>query len=88
MNAALADHFRYPLLARRRGWEGKVLLAFRIEPDGLLGGVRVIRGSGHRLLDGAAMESLQKVKRVDVPPGMLTGGLDLELPVEYRLTEG
>jgi periplasmic protein TonB len=46
----------YPPLARRRGWEGEVLLRVRVGKDGAPIEVVVERSSGQRLLDRAASE--------------------------------
>ncbi len=64
MRQELARHFNYPLLARRRGWEGEVLLAFRLEADGRITGAHVARSSGYGVLDRAALTALGKVKRI------------------------
>ena len=46
----------YPSLARRRGWEGDVLLRVRVGADGRPREVVVERSSGRRMLDQAASE--------------------------------
>ena len=82
----LAEHFRYPPLARRRGWEGTVRLGLRIEPDGRLTRVRVLASSGYGVLDRAAVRALARVGRVPEAAGWLGGRpFDMVLPVEYRL---
>ena len=48
---------RYPLAARRRGLEGRVLLAVLVGADGSAQEVRVQRSSGHRALDAAAAKA-------------------------------
>lgn len=79
---ALADNFSYPLMARRRGWQGEVLLAFRIETDGRILDARIARSSGYGLLDKAALTALGKVKRLE--HGM-PRSFTMQLPVIYRL---
>ncbi len=49
----------YPPLARRRGCEGSVVLAFEIMPDGTCGEVRVNETSGHKILDEAALRAVR-----------------------------
>ncbi len=49
----------YPVLARRRGYEGSVVLAFEILPDGTCDGVRVAEPSGYEVLDQAAVRAVQ-----------------------------
>lgn len=80
----LARHFYYPAMARSRGWEGRVLLAIRVEQDGLLHEPHVVRTSGFGVLDEAALNSLRKVERVADAGGARH---DLQIPVVYRLTD-
>jgi TonB family protein len=80
----LARHFYYPPIARMRAWEGRVLLAFRVEQDGLLHEPRLVHTSGFGVLDEAALNSLRKVVRVADAGGLR---LDMEIPVIYRLTD-
>jgi protein TonB len=82
LQQALARHFRYPLLARKRGWQGEVLLAFRLESDGRILDARIARSSGYRLLDRAALDALGRIKGID---NGAQQGLTLQLPVIYRL---
>ncbi|MFO7592712.1 MAG: energy transducer TonB [Pseudomonadota bacterium] len=79
---ALAEHFRYPLQARRLGRQGEVVLAFRLESDGRILDARIASSSGYGVLDRAALEALDKVK------GIRHEGhrsINLQLPVIYRL---
>ncbi len=82
LHQELARHFNYPLLARRCGWQGEVLLAFRLETDGRIIDARIARSSGYRVLDHAALTALGKVKRIETGA---SHGLAMQLPVIYRL---
>jgi protein TonB len=82
---AFSAHFYYPTLARRKGWEGEVTLAVRVENDGRLTGIHVVSSSGYLVLDHAAMDSLLRARAVPLPGGTLVDGLDMVLPVQYRL---
>jgi protein TonB len=85
----LARHFHYPFLARRRGWEGKVVLRLRIDRRGHIDSTEVAESSGHGILDRAALEAVAKVALIPGAAERLGGlGLYLELPVIYRLSEG
>lgn len=82
----LARYFVYPDLARERGWQGRVLLAFRVQSDGRLDQMHVARSCGYSLLDRAALDALRQVARVDT--AALSGrALDVHLPVIYRLED-
>ena len=82
LHQEIARHFNYPLLARRRGWQGEVVLAFRVESDGQISNARIARSSGHGVLDRAALIALGRVGRLNHPPAF---GVALQLPVIYRL---
>lgn len=84
----LARHFEYPLLARRRGWEGTVWLAFVVAPDGVLERIHVAHGSGYDALDYSAVSALHRVGRLQYASRWLGGNaLEMRLPVIYRLQE-
>lgn len=78
----LARHFTYPLLARKRGWQGEVVLAFRLETDGSISDARIARSSGYGLLDRAALTVLGKIKRIG---NGAPRDFAMQLPVIYRL---
>ncbi len=50
---------RYPLLARRRGWQGRVLLRVEVGAHGRVDALAVERGSGFDILDQAAVQAVQ-----------------------------
>lgn len=78
----LARHFSYPLLARRRGWQGEVLLAFQLAADGRIHDARIARSSGHGVLDRAALKALERVAPLKHNS---PAGITLKIPVIYRL---
>lgn len=83
----LGRHFRYPGIARKRGWEGTVLLDLFIETDGRISKISLARSSGYRLLDNSAIKALNKVGSVTDAARWLQGhSLKLQLPVIYHLT--
>jgi periplasmic protein TonB len=88
--AHLDPYFKkhYPRLAQRYGWQGQVLLAFTVMPDGELERVQVAQSSGYDVLDRAAISSLQRFgNRADVAQWLNGKALDIKLPVIYRLTD-
>ncbi len=84
----LDEHFTYPYLARKHGWEGTVMLSFQITHEGMIEQVQIRRSSGHGVLDQAALAALTKIAHVDAGPLHLSWEtLEMELPVIYRLQE-
>ncbi len=49
----------YPAIARRRGYEGRVLLSAMISIEGNVVGLKVKESSGHPVLDRAAMKAVE-----------------------------
>ena len=47
----------YPRVARRLGWEGRVVLRVRVTPDGTVRSVEILESSGRQCLDEAAREA-------------------------------
>jgi protein TonB len=71
----------YPPRARRMGWEGHVSIAFLLLAEGEIRDLRVMRTSGHSLLDGAALAAVERAAPFP-PPGLV---VRVELPVGFRL---
>lgn len=75
----------YPRLARRRGYQGIVILEVLVGRDGTPGKVRVFRSSGYRSLDNAAVEA---VERWSFAPGSENGNpvdMWVKIPVRFQL---
>ncbi|GEM_PF-3595542 len=80
------EQFRYPRIARQRGWEGRVVLTFRLQPDGRITDVEVTESSGRSILDENARQTLVHIQRVpEIADRLQSGALELEVPVTYRL---
>ena len=50
---------RYPRIARRRGFEGTVVLEVLVNREGKVADYRIIQSCGHSVLDKAAMKSIR-----------------------------
>lgn len=88
LQTRLSRYLVYPPLARQRGWEGTVLLGLRVESDGRVGKIRIERSSGYAVLDHSALDSLTRLGQLAEASAWLNGrGLDMQLPVIYRLIE-
>ena len=88
LHAAFETHFIYPALARRQGWQGRVQVALRVEPDGRFSQLRVLRSSGHASLDQDALQTLERIGQLAQARLWLDGrAMQVELPVVYRLLE-
>ena len=84
----ISARFNYPLLARKRGWEGDVVLELRLEADGHMSNIRIAASSGYTLLDRAALKSAQTVGATPEITHWLAGRyIDILIPVYYRLVD-
>ena len=79
---AIQHAIAYPATARRMGWEGKVVVAFQILPDGSVRDVRIVQGSGHAALDRGAIDAVRNASPFPRPPAEAK----VITPVVYRLT--
>ena len=81
IRGAIQQGIAYPAVARKMGWEGKVVVAFLVLSDGSVRDVRVVQGSGHSALDRGAVEAVRKAAPFPRPPAEA----EIITPVVYRL---
>ncbi len=74
---------KYPLLAKRNGWEGQVLLKVVLGGDGRLIRAEVQESSGHEALDQGALETLRAAMPLKLESQSWQQASIL-LPVVYR----
>lgn len=78
----------YPKRARRRGYEGTVILEVLVDRTGRVNELRVLTSSGHSVLDRAALKS---VNGWLFEPGMVGDqkvGMWVKVPVRFELRGG
>ncbi|QCU89698.1 energy transducer TonB [Thiomicrorhabdus sediminis] len=78
----------YPRLARRRHWQGQVLLEIVIQPNGAIDSVKILKDSKHHLLDQAALEifTLRMQNQFKpFPEEIQRSNWTIKVPVNYRL---
>jgi protein TonB len=80
-------HKSYPETARNKHMEGEVTITFIITPEGKVGSVEVVKSSGHRVLDLAALRAVQDAAPFPKPPGRIFRGLlHVKISVVFELT--
>lgn len=86
LNKAISKYFYYPKSARRKNRQGKVILAFVINNNGLIEHVRVDTSSGYAVLDEAAIKAFKKVEVSESLANIIMGvGKEYTLPIIYKL---
>jgi len=78
---------KYPALARRRGWQGKVLLRVRVTAEGLSEEVSVQRSSGHEILDESAIAAVEKWQFIPAKRGNTAVACSVIVPIIFTLND-
>ncbi len=85
----IRQYFTYPLMAKKRGWEGVVKLDIEVDSQGKIASVVIRQSSGHKLLDKAAQKTLERIGHIGNAASWLGGrSLNTTVPVKYELTNG
>lgn len=86
LQAEIARHRSYPLMARRLRQEGTVAVGFVVQADGQLTAIELLESSGHRLLDEAALAAVREVARFrPIPEELDRQDWPLSVPLNFRL---
>lgn len=82
----IANAKYYPRTARRRGMEGRPVIAFTLDKGGQLTKITLAQTSGYRLLDQAALEAVQRAAPYpEIPAELKTDILKFKLPISFAL---
>ncbi len=79
-------HPTYPLIARKKGWEGRVVLQTDVDKQGNVKFVRILESSGFKVLDDISMETLKKWKFKPAKLGNKFVDDIVDIPVKFVLT--
>jgi protein TonB len=79
---------RYPTIARRRGYEGRVIIQVTVLPNGGVGRATVKRGSGYRVLDKAALKAVQRWRFQPAERNGRPTRATLDVPIVFQLEQG
>ncbi|MBV5265205.1 energy transducer TonB [Pinisolibacter aquiterrae] len=84
--AHLGRHKRYPREARASGAEGEVLVAVTVGRDGRVVARRLHRTAGSAVLDGAALDLIDRAAPLPaMPANFLADHVDVVVPIRFRL---
>jgi protein TonB len=76
---------RYPLAARKRGYEGKAIVRVEVSGAGQVNAAEVVKSSGFDILDNAAREAVARWQfQPATRDGRPTAGR-IDVPIEFRL---
>jgi len=77
----IEKNITYPAMARRMGWQGKVVVSFIVCRNGSIENLEVVESSGFAQLDKNALETVRRVEPFPNPPVRVK----LVLPVNYKI---
>ena len=75
----------YPSSARRRGMQGVVLLQVSVSDKGHVTGIHIIRSSGFRVLDIAALNSVKRWRFMPARQGDNNVASSVQVPIRFIL---
>jgi TonB family protein len=82
----IANAKYYPRIARRRGMEGRPIIAFTLDRQGRLTKVGLAKTSGYQLLDRAALEAVhQAAPYPEIPAPLKMNSFQFKLPISFIL---
>ncbi len=76
---------KYPRMARRRGLEGVVTIEAKIDINGRVEELRIFAGSGHTILDKAALKAVRTWRFSPGTVGGRTQSMWVKVPVRFEL---
>ena len=78
-------HPEYPMIARKKGWQGRLLLNVRVSKNGDVININVVKTSGFEILDKTSVETIKGWKFI---PARIEGKNiedNLNIPVSFKL---
>ena len=79
-------HPTYPLIARKKGWEGRVVLQTDVDKQGNVKFVRILESSGFKVLDDISIETLKTWRFKPAKLGNKFVDDIVNIPVKFVLT--
>ncbi len=78
--------WEYPDVAARNGWQGKLRIDFRINKDGTVSGIKLIKSSNYPVLDDSAITALRLASPFPPFPGDFTvEEINIRASFEYTI---
>ena len=78
----IQKNISYPPIARRMGWEGRVVLSMRLCTDGTVKEIKILESSGYEVLDRNAVDTVRRVAGLFPKPPV---EVVVKVPVKYKL---
>lgn len=76
---------QYPVAARLKHVEGRVLVRIVIQEDGRIVSAAIAKSSGHDTLDQAALETIRKASPITLTQPLEQSQVSIHIPIRYQL---
>lgn len=77
----ILKHLKYPQIAKKMGWKGKVVVSFVIRENGGVEKSKILASSGYEVLDRQVLTVIREVQPFPRPPVKA----ELIIPIVYKL---
>lgn len=77
----IMKNLTYPIQAKKMGWKGQVTVSFIICEKGTVERIRIVKSSGHKILDENVAHTIMDVQPFPRPPVKA----EIIIPVSYKL---
>lgn len=77
----------YPMVARRNGLQGRVILNVEVLADGMCGKINIHKSSGYTMLDDAALQTVRNWRFMPARQGGHTVDKWFMIPVQFSLKD-
>ena len=78
-------HPEYPIIARKKGWQGRLLLAVHIDKNGNVLNIHVKETSGFEVLDKVSVKTIRDWKFLPARYGDSNVEDNINIPVSFKL---
>lgn len=78
-------HPEYPIIARKKGWQGRLILAVHIDKNGNVLNIHVKETSGFEVLDRVSIKTVRKWKFFPARYGDKNVEDNINIPVSFKL---
>jgi TonB family protein len=78
----------YPMIARRNGYEGLVLLRVYVLQSGEVGEIKLERSSGYKVLDKAALQAVKDWVFIPAKKNGVSISSWVTVPIRFQLSDG
>ena len=80
-------HPPYPLIARKKGLQGKLILEVLVNEDGSVKNVRIGKSSGYKILDSVSKQTIEKWIFIPAKKMGRATKDNIRVPIKFVLTD-